>query len=96
MTEAQFEPIHLHRIDPIRNMARYYRVSIERTLFGETVIRRHWGRIGTGGRTITVVVEEAAEAKAIAARLCDAKRRRGYRDIGCLCGGRRGSIETSA
>lgn len=86
MTEAQFEPIHLHRIDPIRNMARYYRVSIEKTLFDETVVRRNWGRIGTGGRSITVVVEEASEAKVIAARLCDAKRRRGYRDIGPLLG----------
>jgi predicted DNA-binding WGR domain protein len=84
MTPAQFEPIHLHRIDPIRNMARFYRVSIEKTLFDETVIRRNWGRIGTNGRSITVAVGEIADAEVIAARLCDAKRRRGYRDV-CCC-----------
>lgn len=47
MTAAQFEPIHLHRIDPIHNMARFYRVSIEKTLFDETIIRRNWGRIAS-------------------------------------------------
>jgi predicted DNA-binding WGR domain protein len=64
-------------------MARFYRVSIERTLFDETVVRRNWGRIGTGGQSLTVVVEKMADAEAIATRLCEAKRRRGYREVDC-------------
>jgi predicted DNA-binding WGR domain protein len=85
MTAAEFEPIHLHRIDPTRNMARFYRVSIETTLFDETIVRRNWGRIGTGGQSITLVVEEVAQARVIAARLCDATRRRGYMDVSWEC-----------
>lgn len=85
MTAAEFEPIHLHRIDTTRNMARFYCVSIETTLFDETIVRRNWGRIGTGGQSITLVVEEVAQAKVIAARLCDAKRRRGYKDVSWEC-----------
>ena len=34
------------RIDNARNMARYYTLSIQPTLFGEV---RYWGRIGTRG-----------------------------------------------
>jgi predicted DNA-binding WGR domain protein len=85
MTAAQFEPIHLHRIDPIRNMARFYRVSVEKTLFDETIVRRNWGRIGTQGRSLTVVVDKSGEAEVLAARLCEVKRRRGYRDASCIC-----------
>lgn len=40
----------LERRDPTRNMARYYLVAIEPTLFGDTALLRQWGRIGTQGR----------------------------------------------
>jgi predicted DNA-binding WGR domain protein len=40
----------LDRIDPARNMARYYVLSIEPTLFDESSLVREWGRIGKRGR----------------------------------------------
>jgi hypothetical protein len=39
--------ILLERIDPACNMARYYVLSIEPTLFGDQALIRGWGRIGS-------------------------------------------------
>lgn len=67
------------RIDPSRNMARFYLLSLQPTLFGEIAVERHWGRIGTRGRTASRLygsIEKAAEALE---RLARAKKRRGYR-----------------
>lgn len=43
--------IYLERIDRARNMARYYRLSVIETLFGEWAVVREWGRIGRGGQS---------------------------------------------
>jgi predicted DNA-binding WGR domain protein len=40
----------LDRIDPARNMVRYYVLSIEQTLFDGSSLVREWGRIGRRGR----------------------------------------------
>lgn len=45
------DAIHLERCDPSRNMARFYRLELCQTLFGEVVLVRRWGRIGTIGRS---------------------------------------------
>jgi predicted DNA-binding WGR domain protein len=43
--------VYLERIDANRNMARYYRLSVVRTLLGDWSMIREWGRIGRrGGR----------------------------------------------
>lgn len=42
---------HLHRIDANANMARFYCIDLAPTLFGEVTVLRHWGRLGTQGRT---------------------------------------------
>ena len=39
--------IVLERIDPARNIARYYVLSIEPTLFAKHTLIRRWGRIGS-------------------------------------------------
>ena len=39
--------MHLYRIDHNRNMARFYSMQVQRTLFGEWTLLREWGRIGT-------------------------------------------------
>ena len=36
--------------DPSCNMARYYVLSIELSLFGETALTREWGRIRWSGQ----------------------------------------------
>jgi predicted DNA-binding WGR domain protein len=40
----------LHRCDPSCNMARYYVLAIEPSLFGDATLIREWGRIGRPGR----------------------------------------------
>jgi predicted DNA-binding WGR domain protein len=42
--------IVLERVDPVRNIARYYVLSIEPTLFAKHTLIRRWGRIGCLGR----------------------------------------------
>src|SRR6202167_5118983 len=42
--------IVLERVDPARNIARYYVLSIEPTLFAKHTLIRRWGRIGSAGR----------------------------------------------
>jgi predicted DNA-binding WGR domain protein len=42
--------IVLERIDAVRNVARYYVLSIEPTLFAKHTLIRRWGRIGSAGR----------------------------------------------
>ena len=68
----------LYRVDPNLNMARFYRVDVQPTLFGEASVARSWGRIGTAGRTAfeTCPTHEAAETAA-AKTIC-AKLKRGY------------------
>lgn len=77
-THPMSEPLLLHRRDPDRNMARFYRLSLEPNLFGGVSLVRNWGRIGTTGRLrIDLHPDEAAAERArtgIAAR----KQRRGY------------------
>ena len=41
--------IVLERVDPARNIARYYVLSIEPTLFATHTLIRRWGRIGILG-----------------------------------------------
>jgi VanZ family protein len=36
----------LERVDPARNIARYYVLSVEQTLFAKHTLIRRWGRIG--------------------------------------------------
>ena len=42
---------HLEKLDPAKNIARYYRMSVLPNLFGEWTLHREWGRIGRGGQT---------------------------------------------
>lgn len=70
----------LHRRDPTVNMARFYALSLENSLFGDILLVRRWGRIGTHGRVrfdwFDGPVEAAKELKRIAAL----KERRGYQE----------------
>jgi predicted DNA-binding WGR domain protein len=80
MSEAARHSVYLRRINPGRNMSRYYAVDVEVDLFGCTLLVRRWGRTGRAGegqqRTDEHVSEEAA-AQALE-QLARAKTRRGY------------------
>jgi predicted DNA-binding WGR domain protein len=69
----------LERRDDSRRMARYYVLSIEPTLFGESALIREWGRIGSAGRRIgNPHATQAAAAEALETWLAR-KLGRGYR-----------------
>lgn len=70
--------VYLERIDRARNMARYYRLSVVKTLFGDWVVVREWGRIGRGGQSREEWCQSFTDALT---RLTDGvreKQRRGY------------------
>lgn len=80
---AQFEifptDMHLRRVDPALNMNRFYRMTVQRDLFGGASLIRVWGGIGTAGRQ--KVDTHADEGRAVSAlmTLAQHKRRRGYK-----------------
>jgi predicted DNA-binding WGR domain protein len=68
----------LNRICPEKNERRFYALAITGNLFGETLLWRNWGRIGTGGRQRWDVCPDFAAASNSLAKLAGRKRQRGY------------------
>ncbi|RWI54759.1 MAG: WGR domain-containing protein [Mesorhizobium sp.] len=73
-------PVFLRRVDAARNMARYYVLSLQPTLFGEVSVVRQWGRIGTRGRPKVDIFEDGRQAATALAQLASRKVKRGYAD----------------
>lgn len=71
----------LHRIDPGRNLRRFYRVHTIPTLFGEWQVWREWGRIGQGGTLKIATYHGQAEAERAQQRSVRSKLRRGYKTL---------------
>lgn len=69
----------LHRIDPNLNMARFYRVEITPDLFGQIIVERRWGRIGSRGQHRLASYLSTSSAEAAASDLVRIKERRGYK-----------------
>ena len=80
-TAAQLEVfptnLQMRRIDPVCNMRRFYRTSIQPELFGGASLVREWGRIGTRGQMM--IENHADEGCAVTAlrKLAAVKRRHG-------------------
>jgi len=70
--------IYLERIDSAKNMARYYRLSVAQTLFGEWAMVREWGRIGRGGQCREHWCASAEEATAMLEARKIERMKRGY------------------
>ena len=62
-------------------MARYYVLSVEPTLFGDSALVREWGRIGVAGRRRLDLFQSAQIAKASLEQWLARKLRRGYRPV---------------
>lgn len=71
--------IYLERIDRAKNMARYYRLSVAKTLFGEWVMIREWGRIGSRGQSREHCCGSPDEAQALVKSHTAERLKRGYR-----------------
>jgi predicted DNA-binding WGR domain protein len=48
----------LERIDPTKNVARYYVLSVEATLLARDTLVRRWGRIGSGTAAFRVLRQQ--------------------------------------
>jgi predicted DNA-binding WGR domain protein len=72
--------VALTRIRPERNEWRFYRLAVWPGLFGDMLLARHWGRIGTPGRLRLDSHPDATAAAMALEALADCKRRRGYRE----------------
>ncbi len=71
-------PAVLRRVDPARNMRRFYSLDVERDLFGKVVLVRRWGRIGTAGKVRLDEYPEEGRAVAAMEALRARKIQRGY------------------
>lgn len=69
---------HLEKLDPTKNIARYYRMSVLPNLFGEWTLRREWGRIGRSGQVRMDLFRSQVEAESALETLTDAKQKRDY------------------
>jgi predicted DNA-binding WGR domain protein len=70
----------LHRIDPSRNMRRFYRLDVQPDLFGFWLFIREWGRIGRAGQTRIMSFVSRDDAQDALQHQRRAKERRGYAD----------------
>jgi predicted DNA-binding WGR domain protein len=73
--------IILHRIDPAKNMHRFYRLDVQRDLFGQWSFIREWGRIGRPGQVRTASYATVAEAHEALDRQRERKERGGYCEV---------------
>jgi predicted DNA-binding WGR domain protein len=71
---------NLVRVCPEQNQWRFYRMEVCPDLFGQALLMRQWGRIGTEGRRRLDPHPDAGAALNALARLADRKRSRGYAD----------------
>lgn len=76
--------VHLAHVDPAKNKARYYKLEVQLTLFGEWAVVREWGRIGRGGTVRSTPYPSASDAEAALNRLRAINEQRGY--VGTLSG----------
>jgi predicted DNA-binding WGR domain protein len=81
LPSAGLPELHLRRIEPTKRMARFYSLSITRSLFDESLLQIRWGRIGTPGRTRTKQFACDAQAAEAARRTEGRKLRKGYRAV---------------
>jgi predicted DNA-binding WGR domain protein len=71
----------MKRVDQAQNMARFYEIDVQPTLFGDYVVQRHWGRIGTAGQFKTFWHSSEDQADQMANNVAHVKMRRGYRPV---------------
>ena len=78
MSEDTIQYLVLDRCNPTSNMARYYVLAIEPSLFGDATLIREWGRIGRPGQRRVQLYENQSGAIEALDTWLQRKRRRGY------------------
>jgi predicted DNA-binding WGR domain protein len=75
--------IVLQRRDCTRNVARFYVLAVEPSLYGDAVLVRAWGRIGSLGRQRLDLYASAVDAGEALEDWLARKVRRGYAPVVC-------------
>jgi predicted DNA-binding WGR domain protein len=70
--------VTLYRVDPSRNMSRFYRLTIQPDLFGNLCFLCEWGRIGRSSRMQITPYQTEGEALLAFHKQRKRKERRGY------------------
>lgn len=71
--------VHLRRVDPVRNMCRFYTIGLQPDLFGGCTLVREWGRLGSAGTIhYDIYPNEGAAVDALLAHV-GRKERGGYK-----------------
>lgn len=70
--------VTLYRVDPTRNMQRYYHLSIQPDLLGNSCLMREWGRIGHSSQVRMTSYQTEEQALAAFQKQRRAKERKGY------------------
>ena len=70
--------VTLYRVNPARNMFRFYHLDIQSDLFGCQCFIREWGRIGRAGQTRIVPYPTITEAQAALDKQKAVKEKKGY------------------
>jgi predicted DNA-binding WGR domain protein len=70
--------ITLYRVNPAKNMFRFYHVDIQSDLFGCQCVIREWGRIGRAGQTRIVPYPTITDAQAAFEKQKAVKEKKGY------------------
>ena len=70
--------VTLRRTDSAENMHRYYRLDVQRDLFGQWCVIREWGRIGSAGQMRSAPYPTPDDAQAALDNQRRAKERKGY------------------
>ncbi len=75
------QPYHLYveRIAPEKNMARFYALAVQPTLFGEVLLVRAWSRIGTRGQQMVHLFDNESQAINLFFDVLRRKAQTGYR-----------------
>lgn len=71
----------MHRRNPAQNMARFYDLVVQPSLFGDFLLIRRWGRIGTRGQTKNEWFAEEIQACRAHQVWLARKQRRGYQPV---------------
>ncbi len=70
--------LHLRRVDPAKSIRRFYKMVIQRDLFGGASLIREWGRLGSPGKLrVDHHLDEGHAVNALI-KLMTTKRMRGY------------------
>ncbi len=80
MTQQSFQ-LYCQRIDAGKNMARYYALYLQPTLFGEISLVRCRGRIGARGQEKIDFCADEREAIGLFLRIARRKRSKGYKPV---------------